>query len=311
MKNVFDIQARTRQARTMVRILLLLCCVNAGELGAQSPSVADSKLESATSSDPSGEASLRRLVGSDAYWALVWNDEFNGEQLDRTKWECEVNAFGGGNNELQMYTDRPTNVSVSDGQLHLIARRDNPNIGGTTRDYSSGRIRSKYRGDWKYGLFVIAAKAPQGAGLWPAIWMLPTDEVYGTWASSGEIDIVEIRGQTPQEVLGTLHYGATWPNNLSTSGTHTFDQGDSADGIHEYAIQWSPSRIDWYIDGVKTQTQTKWSSEGGPFPAPFDERFHLLLNLAVGGGFVGPVAGDTSFPAEMTVDYVRVYQRRE
>lgn len=255
------------------------------------------------------KAALAKLKAPPAiHHQLVWADEFDGDSLDFTKWEIEVNAFGGGNQELQIYTDRSKNVRVENGKLVIEAHRDSAEVAGTRREFSSARIRSKRRGDWKYGRFEIRAKLPRGAGMWPAIWMLPSDDVYGGWANSGEIDIMEYRGQTPDEVLGTLHYGFAWPDNLHTGQTYKLDVGNFADDFHTYAVDWREGRIDWYVDGVHTQTQTEWSTSGGEFPAPFDQKFHMLLNLAVGGGFVGPINQDTPFPGRFEVDYVRVYQ---
>lgn len=242
-------------------------------------------------------------------WKLVWNDEFDGPSLDYKKWEIEVNAFGGGNNELQIYTDRKENVRIEDGHLVLEARRDNHGIAGTVREYSSGRIRSKHRGDWKYGKFETRARLPAGQGVWSAIWMLPTDEKYGTWASSGEIDIMEFKGQEPDVVWGTLHYGSQWPGNKHTGDTYKLEKGNFTDDFHIFTLEWEEGAIRWYVDGKLTQTQTKWESNGGKFPAPFDQEFHILLNLAIGGGFLGNPDGTTKFPREMQVDYVRVYQR--
>lgn len=242
-------------------------------------------------------------------WKLVWEDQFAGAALDYAKWEIEVNAFGGGNQELQIFTDRKENVRVEDGNLVLEAHRDNHGIAGTVREFSSGRIRSKRRGDWKYGKFEMRAKLPRGQGLWPAIWMLPTDEKYGGWASSGEIDIMEFKGQEPNIVWGTLHYGGGWPKNTHTGETLTLDNGNLTDDFHTFSVEWEENAIRWYLDGKLWQTQTQWHSEQAPFPAPFNQEFHLIMNLSVGGGFVGPVGGETTFPARMLVDYVRVYQR--
>jgi beta-glucanase (GH16 family) len=116
---------------------------------------------------------------------LVWADEFNSESLDYTKWGVEENAYGGGNNELQIYRWDKRNLRVEDGNLVMEAHHDNPNVVGTTRPYSSARIRTKQRGDWKYCRVDVRAKLPIGKGIWPAIWMLPTEEKYGGWASSG------------------------------------------------------------------------------------------------------------------------------
>ncbi|GAA4472751.1 hypothetical protein GCM10023156_69780 [Novipirellula rosea] len=239
---------------------------------------------------------------------LVWQDEFDGDSLDYAKWGVEVNAFGGGNSELQIYTDRSENVRVEDGNLVIEARKDNAGISGTEREYSSGRVRTKHRGDWKYGRIDVRAKLPEGAGIWSAIWMLPTDDAYGGWAASGEIDIMEMKGQEPDQVLGTLHYGDVWPRNAYSGDKYKLQNGTFADDFHTFSVVWKPGQIDWLIDGKKYQTQTKWSSTGGEFPAPFDQEFHLLLNVAVGGNFLGSPNDSTPFPAQMLVDYVRVYQ---
>ena len=257
-----------------------------------------------------GAADAQQKTGtkSNSKLKLVWSDEFDGKSLDYSKWGIEVNAFGGGNSELQLYSDRPKNVRVEKGHLILEAHKDKPNVSGTIRDYSSARLRTKHRGDWKYGRIEVRAKMPVGQGIWPAIWMLPTDDVYGGWAASGESDIMEYRGQNPKEVLGTLHYGGQWPKNTSSGGSHTLKKGTFADEFHTFAIDWQEGKIVWSIDGKPYQTQTKWNSVNGKFPAPFDQKFHLLLNLAVGGHFVGAPNATTKFPQQFLIDYVRVYQ---
>jgi len=242
-------------------------------------------------------------------WKVVWQDDFAGESLDWSKWEIEVNAFGGGNNEQQLYTDRRENVRVEDGRLVLEARHDNHGIAGTVRPYSSGRIRSKRRGDWCYGRIEARVKVPRGRGIWPAFWMLPSDDAYGGWAASGEIDILEIKGQEPSVIWGTLHHGGSWPANRSTGAQHRLAHGSFADDFHTVGVEWERGRIRWLLDGEVWQTQDTWSSAGGAFPAPFDQPFHVVINLAVGGEFVGAPAGDTPFPARFEVDWVRVSQQ--
>lgn len=249
-----------------------------------------------------------KLVAPPAKMKLVWSDEFDGKSIDYSKWGIEQNAFGGGNQELQIYTDRPKNVRVANGHLILEAHRDNANVNGTGREYSSGRIRTKHRGDWKYGRVEVRAKMPIGQGIWPAIWMLPTDEVYGGWAASGEIDIMEYLGQKPNEVLGTLHYGAGWPKNAYSGDSIKLNSGTFSDDFHTFAVDWQEGKIVWLLDGKPWQTQTKWHSENGKFPAPFDQRFHLLLNLSVGGHLAGNPDTTTTFPQKFLIDYVRVYQ---
>ena len=239
---------------------------------------------------------------------LVWFDEFNEASLDYTKWGVEENAYGGGNNELQIYRWDPKNLRVEKGNLVIEAHNDNPNVVGNIRPYSSARIRTKHRGDWKYCRVEVRAKLPIGKGIWPAIWMLPTDEKYGGWASSGEIDIMELVGHEPSTYHGTLHYGGGWPRNNHTGEKFKLSSGTFADDFHIFSIDWNEGKISWAIDGKVWQTQKEWYSEKGKFPAPFDQRFHLIINLAVGGRWPGNPDPSTKFPATMLVDYIRVYQ---
>ncbi len=242
-------------------------------------------------------------------WKLVWADEFDGKELDFTKWAVEENGHGGGNNELQYYLDRPENVRVENGHLVLEARKEKINVAGVEKDFTSGRIRTKRRASWLYGRFEFRAKLPTGRGIWPAIWMLPDKEKYGGWAASGEIDIMELVGHEPEKVHGTLHHGGGWPQNTHTGAPFTLEKGTFADDFHRFAIEWEKGVVRWYVDGELYQTQTKWSSSGAAFPAPFDQPFYLLINLAVGGGWPGPPDDKTAFPQKLLVDYVRVYQR--
>jgi beta-glucanase (GH16 family) len=140
--------------------------------------------------------------------------------------------------------------------------------------------------------------------------MMPTEDKYGTWAASGEIDIMEFKGQEPNQVWGTLHYGKQWPNNKHTDNRYQLKNGNFCDDFHEFALEWEEGKIRWYVDGQMYQEQTKWDSSGGAFPAPFDHPFHIVLNMAVGGGFVGNPDPQTKFPAQYLVDYVRVYQKK-
>ncbi len=241
-------------------------------------------------------------------YELVWSDEFDGFFLDSSKWEVQTgngcpNLCGWGNNELQYY--RAQNLDVSDGMLTITAREES--FGGA--DYTSSRIRTLFRGDWTHGRFEMRAKLPIGQGIWPAFWMLPSDSEYGVWAASGEIDIMEYIGQDPDRVLGTLHYGGTFPDNTYSGDDFILDSGTFHDDFHEFALEWDECSIRWYVDGIHYQTQTNWFSSNASYPAPFDQRFHLLLNLAVGGNLPGPPDETTQFPQEYVVDYVRVYQR--
>ena len=237
-------------------------------------------------------------------WTLVWSDEFNGPDIDTSKWSHEVNGDGGGNNELQYYTARTNNSFIENGNLVIQALKENY----SGKAYTSARLRTLNKGDWTYGRFEARMKLPYGQGLWPAFWMLPTDWVYGGWAASGEIDIMEIVGHEPNILHGTIHYHGEWPDNWYSGGSYTLPSGDFSDDFHVFAIEWEYGEIRWYVDDILYSTKTSWdTTSGAPFPAPFDERFHLLLNVAVGGNWPGSPNGSTVFPQRMEVDYVRVY----
>ena len=239
---------------------------------------------------------------------LVWSDEFDGTAVDPAKWEfqtgdgTELGIPGWGNNELQWY--QSGNAAVANGVLTIQARQES--AGG--KAYTSARLRSRGRGDFLYGRFEMRARLPVGQGMWPAFWMLPTDpSIYGVWAASGEIDIMESKGGN--QVYGTIHYGDTAPATVF-SGASTLVAGATS-GFHVYAVEWEPTEIRWYVDGQLYSTKTSWFSTGGPYPAPFDVDFHLLLNLAVGGNFPGNPGGSTVFPQDYVIDYVRAYQEPE
>ncbi len=240
---------------------------------------------------------------------LVWSDEFDGDSLDESKWSyqngdgCQISQdlCGWGNNELQYY--RPENAVVSDGYLTITAKRE----AYMGRDYTSARLRTIDKGDWTYGRMEARIKLPTGQGIWPAFWMLPTDNVYGGWPQSGEIDIMELIGNQPATVHGTLHYGQPWPNNASSSSSFDLYFGEIFnDDFHEFAVEWEPEEIRWYVDGYLYARKTP--DDLLPQNWPFDEDFHILLNLAVGGNWPGNPDATTSFPQEMVVDYVRVYE---
>jgi len=179
--------------------------------------------------------------------------------------------------------------------------------------YTSAKLKTSGKFSKKYGKFEIKAKLPTGKGYWPAIWMMPENDEYGTWASSGELDIMEAWGSKPHTVAGTLHYGQNWPNNTYTGSE--YDMGTSRiDDYHVYSIEWEPGEIRWYVDGNLYQTQNDWYSKSlyqpadNTYPAPFDKEFYLIMNLAVGGHFDGNPDNTTEFPKTMEVDYVRIYE---
>lgn len=269
-----------------------------------------------------GTASEWRVRRLRQQWALVWADEFNGDRLDPTKWSREENGYGGGNNERQFYSADPAYAPVKDGLLHLsVHRKPHTTVDGKTQPYTSARIRSLERGDWAYGRFEVRAKVPGGEGIWPAVWMLPSTPRYGGWAASGEIDILESRGSAVHETLGTLHFGGAWPKNRHVGAAYRFPGPDAAASFHTYAIEWKRGEIRWLVDDNLWQTRTsdEWHSDAAPDrpDAPFDQPFHLILNVAVDGGFfngTGQQADrlpDSAFPQVFQVDYVRVSQWAE
>jgi beta-glucanase (GH16 family) len=281
-----------------------------------------------------GYAANNLLQGQvDARWKLVWSDEFNGTAVDRAKWDFnEGNGFtvpdtkawvpGWGNDELQYYTNRPENAYVKDGMLHIRAVREPYK----SCQYTSARLVTKGLFGKTYGRFEFRAKLPTGTGLWPALWLLPVDEVYGGWAASGEIDVMEARGQEPSKVLGTIHFGSRWPNNDHSGAEYVFPDKGGINDFHVYALEWEPGVMRWYVDSNLYSTKRRWWSsskinakhegvrptdlaEQNPWPKPFDKPFYIVMNLAIGGRFPGNPDTSTTFPTEMVVDYVRVYDK--
>ena len=245
-------------------------------------------------------------------WQLVWNDEFSGTNIDPSKWTHEVNGNGGGNNELQYYTDRDLNSLIIDGNLVIVAQKEEYSVGNKTWNYTSARLNSRKKADWKYGRFDIRAKLPYGQGLWPAIWMMPTNSVYGGWAASGEIDIMELLGQEPTRIYGTLHYGGSYPNNTHTGSSLKLTSGDKfTEKYHLFTLEWEENEFRWYVDGHLYLTQNDWYTDAAPYPAPFDQEFYLILNVAVGGNWPGNPDASTYFPQVMVIDYIRVYKKSQ
>ncbi len=291
-----------------------------------------------------GAVDLPRPIGEpldSKGWALVWSDEFSGEEIDRKKWTPETSCWGGGNNERQCYTDRSENLSITDGYLTITAR---PEIftgveftqkftdrgGQVTREYTSGKLRTLDLHSWTYGRFEARIQLPQGQSTWAAFWMLPQDDHYGGWPLSGEIDIMEavnlgafcaecnLTGIETRS-LGALHFGKPWPQNQYRTGYHTLTQDKlDSDQFYIFAVEWGEGRINWLVDGVVyfSMTQDDWFTDAvlkkeNP-TAPFNQPFYLMLNLAVGGNLPDNKNEKTfnpdSFPAHMKIDWVRVYQ---
>jgi len=248
-----------------------------------------------------------------ATYSLVWSDEFDGTSLDTSNWTADIgdgcpNLCGWGNNELQYY--RAENVTVSDGNLVLTSREEY--YGG--RSYTSGKVHTRDKRSFLYGRIEMRAMIPTGDGMWPAFWMMPQDDVYGGWAASGEIDIMESSNATTS-VGGTLHFGGSWPDNTYTGGSYSLGGGTSfADDFHIYAVEWEADEIRWYVDDVlfSTKVSSQWYSDGAPSNprAPFDQEFYIILNAAVGGNYTGCTDTwciDADLPQQYIIDYVRVY----
>ncbi len=272
-------------------------------------------------------------------WQLVWSDEFTGPAIDKAKWSIDVDCWGGGNNERQCYSDSPNNARVVDGALVITALhehatgpalpaslRAHPAKPGelVSREYSSAHLTTRGKASWRYGRIEVRASLPQGQGTWPAIWMLPDRDTYGRWAASGEIDILETvnlgtpckdcPGGKEDTILGTLHFGRPSPGNTH-KGTEVHRPTVLA-GFHTYAIEWQPDRITWQFDGetYAVRERSEWFTSGSATPgAPFDQPFHLILNLAFGGGLAEgrglKGVSNNNFPKRFLIDWVRVWQK--
>jgi beta-glucanase (GH16 family) len=236
---------------------------------------------------------------------LVWSDEFDRSGLpDPGKWGYDVGDHGWGNNELQYYSKSDLkNARVEDGRLIIEAIADPSRPKG----YTSARMVTKGKASWQYGYIEVRAKLPQGVGTWPAIWMLPEESRFGGWPKDGEIDIMEHVGYDPGKVHGTVHTEA-FNHVVGTQKGAQKMVPDFATEFHTYAIDWTADKIDFFIDGQKYFTFEK---TGDHKEWPFDQPFHLLLNIAVGGNWGGAQGVDADiWPQRMEVDYVRVYDRK-
>lgn len=270
---------------------------------------------------PSYAESVDSTAKGDSEWNLVWQDEFNGTELDLCKWGKEENNYGGGNGESQHYSVSRKYCYVAESALHIAAYRDAyTSVDGKTQPYTSARIRTLQRGDWTYGKIELRAQMPSGQGMWPAVWLLPSDNVYGGWAASGEIDILESRGSETDRTTSAIHFGGPWPRNTYLSKEYLLPHGQRTDNdFHVYTLEWSADSIVWSFNGVPYHTRTKgeWYSEAAPesSTAPFDQDFHLIVNLAVNGRFFegtqqsADMLPDSAFPQILKIDYIRVYQQ--
>lgn len=247
-------------------------------------------------------------------WELVWADEFERDgRPNSKKWNYDAGGDGGGNGELQYYTeDRPANARVQNGRLIIEARNER----WKGHYYTSARLTTEGKGDWTYGRFEVRARLPSGRGTWPAIWMLPSEERYGGehWLDNGEIDILEHVGHEPNRIHTTVHTKAynALDGSQRTSEIHL--PGAESE-FNVYALEWTPKEIRGYVNDrlhFRFENERRSTPDAGYKEWPFDQPFHLVLHLAVGGTWGGQKGVDPSiWPQRLEVDYVRVYKRRD
>ncbi len=227
---------------------------------------------------------------------LVWSDEFNNT-IDFSNWDFEL---GPTNDNVHYYTDRPDNIQVVNGALHIIALEESY----MGYNYTSALLKTKT--NWRYGRIEARIKLPPTNGFVPAFWLLPAENSYGWWPKSGEIDIMEQPSNEVSNIYGTIH--SETHNNITGTGAVggiTVVPNAQTD-FHVYAVEWNANRIDFSVDN---QNYFSYNNDyGGSATWPFDQPFYIILNLAVGGGWVGNPDSTTVFPAVMEVDWVRVYQ---
>lgn len=249
---------------------------------------------------------LSNILTAFAGWELVWSDEFDYTGLpDENKWGYDVGtgAGGWGNNELQYYTkDSLKNAHVENGTLIISARKEKI----AQSNYTSARLVTLKKGDWLYGRFEIAAKLPKGRGLWPAIWMLPSKRFYGEWPRSGELDIMENVGFDSMKIHFNIHTEA-YNHSIGTNKGATIVLDDPHTRFNVYALEWYEDSVVFFANDKKAFSFK--NEHAGSAAWPFDQQFHLLLNIAIGGSWGGQQGVDDSvFPREMIIDYVRVYR---
>ena len=231
---------------------------------------------------------------------LVWSDEFDGTTLNLDNWTYELgdgcpNLCGWGNNELQEYTD--DNHRLENGMLIISAKK------GSNSNYTSSRIITKGKKEFQYGRIEARVKVPSGAGMWPAFWALGNDIETNSWPNCGEIDIVEYVGKNPGQIFTSVHTPSSYGNTVNSIITNV---PNVEEDFHNYAVEWNENFIDFFFDDIRVYTYFVQTKNQNTWP--FNKPFFLIINLAVGGNFGGPVASDLVFPRDYFIDYVRVYQ---
>ncbi len=238
-------------------------------------------------------------------WQLVWSDDFDGTlgtSPDNTKWVFDIGAGGWGNSELQYYSSRPSNAQLDgDGKLVITARSEA--FGGAY--FTSARIKTKDLFAQAYGRFEARIKTPHGPGIWPAFWMLGADIDTKPWPQCGEIDIMELRGQQPSIINGSVH-GPGYSGGGAITKAYGLTEGRFDANYHIYAVEWTENQIDFFVDDYLYHRITPDDVTG---KWVYDRPFFLLLNVAVGGNYVGFPTTGTPFPQSMFIDYVKVYKQ--
>lgn len=246
---------------------------------------------------------------------LIWHEDYRHSSTNLSSWNVRLgndllddqgNAIfpGWGNGEQQFYTGNPGNLYLNEEGLNLCARQEAvETMDGRKFRYTSARIDTRDIFSFCYGKLVVRARLPVGEGMWPAIWLLPQDKKYGNWPASGEIDMIEAKGRLPQQVFGTLHFGADWEHKVTDEFSHQLEAGTIAE-FHDYTLEWHENCIRWLVDGHCFAERLL-----EPGVTPFDVPFYLLLNLAVGGFYDADVSVDEeALPAVMTIAGIWVYQ---
>jgi beta-glucanase (GH16 family) len=233
------------------------------------------------------------------YNQLVASDEFSGSLLDAQKWQYEVRDDWF-NNEKQATTNSPQNLYLSNGELHIVARREQLR----NKAFTSARIVTRDKLSFGYGRVDVRAKLPKGKGIWPAIWMLGVNEAQVGWPVCGEIDIMELRGSLPNESISTVHFGTSPATRQERSSRYRLPAGDFSDDFHVFSLIRSKDQLRFFVDGQLSFTITPTNVS----PYPFNNPFYMILNVAVGGDFDGDPSATEPFPKEMVVDYMRFYQ---
>lgn len=250
------------------------------------------------------EANNRKLKVNNGTYQIVWSDEFNGTEIDSSKWSFEIGRGdnGWGNSELQYY--KAENSQITDGKLIITAKKEDFN----GANYTSSRIITRGKFDFTYGKVEVRAKLPKGQGIWPAIWMLGSNIGSVGWPKCGELDIMELLGHEPNKIYGTAH-GPGYSGSSGIGENYTLPSGNFNEEFHIFKTEWDNEGIKWFVDDIcyHTLTKSEADSRGGWV---FNNDFFILLNLAVGGAWPKNPDSTTTFPQTMEVDYVRVWQKR-